>query len=103
HQVCTSIFITKDWISYLTYTGDSNTIYGDDFRSNGRFTFQALVVFCKLANRTVSDSLAEFLLNMYISATVTPLELFQSQILTFIDQFNSSITNNFLRTLDLVR
>ncbi|CAF3741606.1 unnamed protein product [Adineta steineri] len=103
HQVCTSIFITKDWISYLTYTGEFNTIYGDDFRSNGRFTFQALAAFCKLANRTVSDSLAEFLLNMYISATVTPLELFQSQILTFIDQFNSSITNNFLRTLDLVR
>ncbi|CAF3580789.1 unnamed protein product [Adineta steineri] len=102
HQVCTSIFVTKDWIDYLTYTGEFNTIYGDDFRSNGRFTFQALAAFCELANRTVSNSLAEFLLNMYISATVTPLELFQSQILTFIDQFNSSITNNFLRSFDLV-
>ncbi|CAF0992313.1 unnamed protein product [Adineta steineri] len=103
HQVCTSIFVTKDWINYLTYTDESNTVYGNDFRSNGRFTFQALVVFCKLANRTVSDSLTEFLLNMYISTTVTPLELFQSQIQTFIYQFNSSIINNFLRTLDLIR
>ncbi|CAF0989475.1 unnamed protein product [Adineta ricciae] len=104
HQVCTSFLTSEQWFMYL-YNTSNNISNGSisDSRQSVPFLFQALSVFCQLANRTISDGLFQFRLNQYISTTVTPENLFQSQIQTFIRQFNSSITKNFIRSLDLVQ
>jgi hypothetical protein len=103
HQVCSSVFVTENWISYLAAANAHKSLYTDDFRASGTFTFQALSAFCDLINRTISDSLTVFYSSQYVSAYVTPSELFQSQAQSLFLQFISTTTNEFLLSVDMIR
>ncbi|CAF4276580.1 unnamed protein product, partial [Adineta steineri] len=102
HQVCTSFFITDDWISHndviLQYLYISN-----DPRIVISYAFQALGAFCDLIESTIHNSLIQFNSTQYITASVASSDLFQSQAKSFIDQFKLSTTNNFLLSLNMVR
>ena len=69
----------------------------------GSYAFQALNGLCQSINETITDSLKVFYSNQYISASVTPSHLFQSQVQSLVDQFRSSITNSFLLSLSIIR
>ncbi|CAF1220689.1 unnamed protein product [Adineta steineri] len=101
HQVCTSIFITDDWISYLGMYNEA-TSANINFRWTGSNAFQALGAFCELVESIISNSLIQFNSQQYITASVAPLELFKSQAQSFVDQFKSSTTNNFLLSLNTI-
>jgi hypothetical protein len=103
HQVCSSVFVTENWINYLSILWEREPLETDDFRAAGKFTFQLLSALCDLVNTTVSDSLTRFYSSQYVSAFVTPSELFQSQSQSFILQFISTTTNEFLLSADMVR
>ncbi|CAF1650028.1 unnamed protein product, partial [Adineta ricciae] len=103
HQVCTSTFITNAWFIYLAHPDQNNKISYRDFRWLGSSTFQALNSLCQLVHQTILDSRQQFLYNQYISITVTSRNLFEFQLRTFVQQLKSSITNNFVFSLDLVR
>jgi hypothetical protein len=93
--------VTSNWFVYLTkYKGIPDL---GDFRITSTYAFQALAMFCDLINKTLSDSLIRFYSTEYISGSVTPLRLFQSQVQSFIDQFRSSTTNSFLLSLAMIR
>ena len=66
-----------------------------DFRANGLFIFQALRSLCNLANETMNNNLNRFYLNRYASIDVTPSVAFESQIRSFIDQFESATKREF--------
>ncbi|CAF3731251.1 unnamed protein product [Adineta steineri] len=102
HQVCTSFFITNDWISYIDVPPTGYYVSGD-FRVTGPYQFGTLRAFCELINSTMSYRLIQFSSQQYITAFVTPLQLFQSQAQSFIDQFKLSTTNNFLLSLNMSR
>ena len=101
HQVCTSIFVTNDWINYLANPIGTPYIT-KDFRVTASSTFQALRIFCDLINNTISDSLIQFYSNQYVSASVTPSQLFESQTESLINQFRSSMTKSFLLSLSMI-
>ncbi|CAF1383656.1 unnamed protein product [Adineta steineri] len=103
HQICTSIFVTNYWISYFTNARGTATLNGDDFRASGSFIFQALNTFCQLSNQTISNRLIQFYSSQYVSAFVTPLQVFQSQTQAFVSQFISSTANNFILSLLTIR
>jgi hypothetical protein len=93
--------VTSNWIVYLTeYKGIPDL---EDFRITSSYAFQALAMFCDLINKTISDSFIRFYSTEYISGSVTPLRLFQSQVQSFIDQFRSSTTNRFLLSLSTIQ
>jgi hypothetical protein len=96
------MFVTQEWINYLLFSKNSSFQITVDFRQSGMHTFQALNTFCELVDRTIYDSLPQFYLNQYVSTTVTPSDLFQSQIQTSIQQFISSTTNIFLLSLNII-
>jgi hypothetical protein len=48
HQVCSSVFITENWINYLATLDLYGYFYAADFRVSGTFTFQTLSAFCDL-------------------------------------------------------
>ncbi|CAF0953898.1 unnamed protein product [Adineta steineri] len=102
HQVCTSIFITDEWIAHndviLHYLYTSN-----DPRIVVSYAFQALGAFCELIESTINNSLIQFNSTQYITASVASSELFKSQVQSFIDQFKLSTTNNFLLSLNMIR
>jgi len=102
HQVCSSIFVDPSWIYYLNTLYDVK-LFIDDFRLTSRFTFQALKTLCDMSNRTISDELDRFYSNQYISATVVRQQLFESETTALIDQLRSSMTNNFLLSLSMIR
>ncbi|CAF1306966.1 unnamed protein product [Adineta steineri] len=105
HQVCNSIFVTQDWIQYLTHPSEheQRRMKNEDLRMSGRNAFRALNSFCKLVNQTIDDNLEQFYLNQYVSTTVTPKNLFVSQIETIVNQFRSLITSNFHISLNMIR
>jgi len=102
HQVCNSIFVTKQWIDH--YIASSGKIFfTEDFRSIGPYTFQAWSTFCELINQTISDSLSQLYSNQYISASVTSLQLLLLETESLRDQFQSSMTNRFLLSHSMIR
>ncbi|CAF3824093.1 unnamed protein product, partial [Adineta steineri] len=103
HQVCHSDFVTQQWIDYLATSYGDNTPNYADFRVTSTSTFQAVSAFCTLVNQTISNSLIQFYSSQYISASVTPSNLFQLQTEAFISQFKSSTTNQFLLSLSMIR
>jgi hypothetical protein len=103
HQVCTSDFVTDDWIHYLALSSAGIILNYDDFRWTAPYSFQALRAFCELINTTISNSLDQFYSSGYISAFVIPSELLQSQVQASIDQFKSSTEKSFLLSLSLIR
>jgi len=93
--------VTSKWFVYLTeYDGTPDL---GDFRITSSYAFQALAMFCDLINKTLSDSFIRFYSTEYISRLITPVELFESQVESFIDQFRSSTTNSFLLSLSMNR
>ncbi|CAF1092898.1 unnamed protein product [Adineta steineri] len=103
HQVCTSFFITDDWISYISNIYRTTYFVVGDFRITGPYQFEALRAFCELVESTIDNSLIQFNSQQYITVSVTPSELFQLQTQSFIDQFKLSTTNTFLLSLNMIR
>ncbi len=102
HPVCSSIFVNKTWINYLDKSTQDKYVI-NDFIATARYAFQTLSAFCDLIDSTISESLVQFDSNQYVSAFVTPLELFETQTQSLIDQFRSSMTKRFLLSLWMIR
>ena len=101
HQVCRSVFVSEKWINQLSlFVGPISSF---DFRVTGKSAFRALNTFCDLISDTISDSLTRFYSSQYVSAFVTPPELFQTKTESLVDQFRSSLTNSFLLSLSAIR
>jgi hypothetical protein len=103
HQVCNSIFVSSNWTDYLGTFYDNYFVYSDDFRWTATQSFITLSGFCDSMVETISANLIQFYSSQYVSASVTPLELFQSQAQSSVLQFISSTTNGFLSSLNLIR
>ena len=102
HQVCSSVFVTDQWIQYFI-SSRVTTLVREDFRLSGMSAFQALRGFCQIATRTVSDILTQFSLIQYVSSTLTSEQLFRSQIRTVFDQLLISTINKLLLSLQIIR
>ena len=103
HQVCSSIFVDQVWIEYLRMGQLIATLQRTDFRWTSPYTFQALRTICNLINDTIADQLIQFYSNKYVTASVVPQTLFESQTKTLIYQFQSSLTKKFLFSLAMIR
>ncbi|CAF3546542.1 unnamed protein product, partial [Adineta steineri] len=103
HQVCHSDFVTQEWINYLATSSGNSELNSTDFRLSSTFIFQAMSTFCTLVNQTISNSLIQFYSNQYVSAFVTPSNVFQLQTKAFISQFKSTTATGFLLSLTMIR
>ena len=101
HQVCTRDFVTENWTDYLSLQSESVSNF--DCRATSVFTFQSLRILCQSVNTTITDSLNSFYSSQYITASVTPSEIFQSQTESLVQQFISSTTNTYRLSLQMIR
>ena len=101
HQVCESVYITTEWLQYISARRSS--VLSDDFRGVGMFLFQALSSLCQLVNDTIRNNLKHFYSLTYITAIVPTEKLFESQINATIDQFISATTSSFTTFLRMMR
>ena len=99
HQVCSSGFVTDDWLLYLQDALGGIALGPMDFRNMMLATFRALGTMCNLAVRGIRNSLVRFYTNQYISSYVKPQELFMMEMQLLIDRFSIFTTNEILSTI----
>ncbi|CAF1049442.1 unnamed protein product [Adineta steineri] len=102
HQVCSSEFVSDVWIRHLA-TGNGSTFYGDDFRITGAHAFRALDMFCQLAHNTIANNLVRFYSSQYFSRFAISPYLFEAQIGSILEQFQSSMSDTFVLSLKMIR
>ena len=99
HQVCSSGFVSDDWLRYLQGALDGIPLGPMDFRNMMLATFRALRTMCNLAVRGITNSLVRFYTNQYISSYIKPQELFMMEMQLLIDRFLIFTTNEILSTI----
>ena len=105
HQVCFSYFVDPEWIDYL------NEVYGagnftpplDDFRIIAFSQFSTLQRLCQLVNRTVLKGLLGFDAEYFVTSSLFSRKRFQSQSNATITAFISSLSNDLMQAMDLLR
>ncbi|CAF4149829.1 unnamed protein product, partial [Adineta steineri] len=97
HQLCSSDFITENWISLLSLT-QLTVLYGaritewDGFKGTH---FRFLSTLCQLANKTVTDAIQRFGIQSFITLNVTTETSFNIQLNIIVNQFAQSFITNF--------
>jgi hypothetical protein len=97
------MLITEDWIDFLSQILTSGIIKLGDYRLNSIFIFHGLNAFCGLTSQTISNRLTQFYSSQYISASVIPSQIFESQANASVSQFISSTANDFSFSLSTIR
>ncbi|CAF1526169.1 unnamed protein product [Adineta ricciae] len=105
HQVCSSDFVSDEWINYLTTHINFVWYLWNrlDFRLISGETFRGIKILCESLETTISQSLNQFYSNEYISGFLLPSGLLETQTKAFLAQFRTSTTNSYLVSLSLVR
>ncbi|CAF1652173.1 unnamed protein product [Didymodactylos carnosus] len=62
-----------------------------------------LASMCYLTNGSIYDNLNLFYSILYITPTVVPYEIFQVVTQSYIDVFVSTITNSFIRSIQMIQ
>ncbi|CAF4098156.1 unnamed protein product, partial [Adineta steineri] len=97
HQLCSSDFITENWISLLSLT-QLTVLYGlritewDGFKGTH---FRFLSTLCQLANKTVTDAIQRFGIQSFITLNVTTETSFDIQLNIIVNQFAQSFITSF--------
>ena len=101
HQICSSDFLTPDWIDHISST--ATEIVSDDFSFIGGFFFRALASFCRLANNTLRNALETFKSIRFTTARALDQKLFQEQVNIIIDNFQSGIELRYYRSFNFIQ
>ncbi|CAF1529656.1 unnamed protein product [Adineta ricciae] len=96
HQICSSDFVTQQWIEFL-YT--ENRTYEKSFYAVASAQFQILSSLCKQVQETVNNSLVLFYATKLTSDQLISSNLFQIQVETIVNTFRTSAPQTFKRTL----
>ena len=103
HYICSSFLVSEQWAKKVSVKYFGSAYRHDDFRATSDFAFQGLRSFCQLTEETLQNSLSSFYSNQYVSAYLTPSDLFRQQNEAHIQQFISSTIKIFLSALSLIR
>jgi len=106
HDVCSSDFVNNQWIyllfDYYRYLPPLPT---NAFTFSGTaFTyFQAMSLMCHLAIQAVIDAQDLFLATSVVTSQMPNFHLFDSNTNSTLDDFQSTLSNNFIHNLDMFR
>ncbi|UJR11793.1 hypothetical protein I4U23_015973 [Adineta vaga] len=103
HQVCSSQFISSDWIKIKFIKSSKIRLITYDIRYQWEFYFQLLSTLCQMANQTIEDSLQSFYRTKCISNELFTPQSFQTQIDLLIEEFKRTLPESYQRTIQLIR
>ena len=103
HEICSSEFVSPNWINVKFIKSPSTTIFIHDIRSQSQTHFQLLSTLCHAANQTVEDNLELFYQTEFVSQQVLSRESFQIQIDLIVEQFKRTVPESFQNTLELIK
>jgi hypothetical protein len=102
HQVCSSDFVTTQWVNYFKVNSSVN-IGSFDLRVFGGSYFSTLSTFCNVSLETINNALLVFNSNAYVTKNVQQTDLFQSQIEEIVNLFKQTTTNSYSQALSMGR
>ena len=90
HQVCSSGFVTDEWLEILR---NSYVSFGieSDWRNQAFSQFELLSHLCQYADQTVNDALHRFLLGSFVTSNVLTATNFNTQINVIVEEFLQSL------------
>lgn len=108
HPVCTSQFISDTYLQELFQLyNDLDTTYAasNAFTLQGTiFThFQALLSLCNLAKDAVNDAQQQYLASFIVSAYMIDFNLFDKEVNASLVDFQSTLSNSFFISLQMIR
>ncbi len=102
HPVCSSVFVSDEWIEHL-FSPDIGSLYQGDFRASASSYFQLLAAFCSHVSKVVSDEIGNFHSETLLTPDVLLQESFNTTVQVKSEFLKSSIENNVRQLLLLVR
>ena len=101
HEVCTSVYVTREWIAFIARSG-KQLCWPVDFRTTGVYTFEALSLLCKSIDGHITASIEQFRSSSYVSTLVTSSVSMEAVFEILIKQFKISTTKTFVSSLGLI-
>ncbi|CAF4128482.1 unnamed protein product, partial [Rotaria sordida] len=104
HDLCSSQFISDEWIYYLY--GEGNLFHRfsfDDYRYSAPGQFLLLSSFCKLSQGKVNHTLSRLLASYFINSQLLSENHLIEQIEIILNRLQSTTFNSFLNLLNLIR
>ena len=104
HQVCSSDFVSDQWISYLYGDGDLTERFAPtDFQYSASSQFQLLASLCRLSQETVRDTLTQLATSDFVDGNVLSVSALNERIRTTISELEATVPNLYVSTLSLIR
>ena len=103
HDICSSDFVSNQWIEAIFTSGDSTSRLPEHFRVFAGAQFQALASLCRLSQLHVSQSSTSFQQESLFSSDVLSKEVFLTRVYQSINQLLADVTNEFQQHLQMVR
>ncbi len=104
HPVCSSAYLSFDWINSIEGTVNLDFSYSyTDFHVVGQAFFSAVATLCSLAQSTLSDQLYIFNRSVLIADKLLPKEELMIRTGIIFDQFESNTGAQFRRVLSLIQ
>ncbi|CAF1302121.1 unnamed protein product [Adineta ricciae] len=104
HQICSSDFVSNEWINYIQNRLNSTEPYDiDDWYYSADAQFQLLASICQLTQETVSSAIERLTANYLINIELLSRALLTKRIRMSIDQLQIISPNTFRRTFFLIR
>ena len=103
HPICSSDFVSSDWLDVAFANGNWSAYDRRDFRIRAFAYFSQLASLCALTNKILTNELESFAQRELISTLLIPSEKFDAQFQTIFDEFRVSLASTSIRTLHLFR
>jgi hypothetical protein len=102
HQICSSDFITKQWMNYFQIQ-NQYAPFTLDLRNTAASYYSTLGAFCNVSLKTINNALLVFNSTKYVTKNVQQTGLFRSQTDQIVNLFKQTTTNSYLQALSMER
>ncbi|CAF3573537.1 unnamed protein product [Rotaria socialis] len=102
HQVCSSNFISQEWIDSLFENIDRN-LWPMDMRTTLSAMWQLISTLCQISITFVSDAFHDFEGSQLISSIVLPKDRIQMNIQAAVNETQKKVSNTFLLSLSIIQ
>ncbi|CAF0982336.1 unnamed protein product [Adineta ricciae] len=100
HEVCSSVFVSDEWIRYLYIVDVANY---QDFSGMVSFQFKLLKSLCRLLQETVSSSLMQFYSTSWVNNQLISRDSFRKRVDNTVEIFQKSTKETFKQVFRMTR
>ncbi|CAF1670280.1 unnamed protein product [Adineta ricciae] len=102
HQVCSSDFISQEWIDFI-FKADSTVIWPIDVRTSLSSMWQLIRIFCQNTKTTVLNALNQFNNSYLITSMLLSEEFLEAKVVATLNLLLRTISSNFIQSRTIIQ